>query len=135
MQMGVKRNTKRVGDISEIMVLSALIRAGYYVSVPFGENQRYDLIAEKDNVLYRVQVKTGRLRKGAILFACYSSHSHRGGSMRRYAGEIDFFGVYCPDVDSTYLIPSRMLPRTQVRCASSSQETAKKRKSAGRLAI
>ena len=101
----MKRNTKRIGDYSEIMVLGALIRAGYFVSIPFGENQRYDLIAEKDDVLYRVQVKTGRLRKGAILFACYSSHAHRGGRLRRYVGEIDLFGVYCADVDSVYLIP------------------------------
>jgi len=101
----IKRNTKRIGDLSEIMVLSALIRAGYYVSIPFGEDHRYDLIAEKDNVPYKVQVKSGRLRKGAILFACYSVHVHRGGGMRRYAGEIDLFGVYCSDVDRTYLIP------------------------------
>lgn len=101
----MKRNTKHVGDISEIMVIGALIRAGYYVSIPFGENQRYDLIAEKNNILYRIQVKSGRLRKGAILFACYSSHSHRGGGLRRYDGEIEFFGVYCSEVDSVYLIP------------------------------
>jgi hypothetical protein len=106
METHVKRNTKRIGDLSEIMVLSALIRAGYYVSIPFGENHRYDLIAEKDNVLYKIQVKSGRLRKGAILFACYSSHAHRGGGMRRYTGEIDLFGVYCADVDGVYLIPA-----------------------------
>jgi len=105
METHIKRNTKRIGDLSEIMVLSALIRAGYYVSIPFGEDHRYDLIAEKDDVLYKVQVKSGRLRKGAIVFACYSMHAHRGGGMRRYAGEIDLFGVYCSDVDSTYLIP------------------------------
>ncbi len=105
METVVKRDTKRIGDLSEIMVLGALIRAGYYVSIPFGENHRYDLIAEKHNALYKIQLKTGRLRKGAILFACYSVHVHRGGGMRRYAGEIDLFGVYCPDVDRTYLIP------------------------------
>ena len=106
METNIKCNTKRIGDLSEIMVLGALIRAGYYVSIPFGENHRYDLIAEKDNTLYRVQVKTGRLRKGAILFACYSSHGHRGGGLRRYTGEIDVFGAYCADVDGVYLIPA-----------------------------
>ncbi|HEX5273791.1 MAG TPA: group I intron-associated PD-(D/E)XK endonuclease [Candidatus Rubrimentiphilum sp.] len=106
METHVKRNTKRIGDLSEIMVLAALIRAGYYVSIPFGEDHRYDLIAEKDNAVYKVQVKSGRLRKGAILFACYSSHAHRGGGMRRYTGEIDLFGVYCADVDGVYLIPA-----------------------------
>lgn len=78
-----KRNTKRIGDVSEVMVLGAFIRAGYFVSIPFGGNQRYDLIAEKNNRLCRVQVKTGRFRKGAIVFACYSMHAYRGGGMRR----------------------------------------------------
>jgi len=33
-----KRDTKRVGDISEARVLLALTGAGYRVSKPFGEN-------------------------------------------------------------------------------------------------
>ena len=106
MQTGVKRNTKRVGDISELRVMLALVNAGYRVAIPFGEDQRYDLIIEKDNVLSRVQVKTGRLRNGVILFNCFSSHAHRGGAtVRMYTGEVEFFGVYCPDMDSTYLVP------------------------------
>jgi hypothetical protein len=72
-----RRNTKAIGNFSEIMVMAALVRAGYFVAVPLGHNSRYDLIAEKENKLLRVQVKTGRLRKGAVLFACYSSHAHR----------------------------------------------------------
>ena len=106
MQTGVKRNTKRVGDISELRVMLALVNDGYRVAIPFGEDQRYDLIIEKDNVLSRVQVKTGRLRKGAILFNCYSSHTHRGGAAcRMYTGEIEYFGVYCPDTRGVYLLP------------------------------
>jgi hypothetical protein len=106
METGVKRNTKRVGDVSELRVMCDLVRAGYLVSIPFGENHRYDLIIEKDNVLSRVQVKTGRLRKGVVLFNCYSSHTHRGGAATRmYTGEVEFFGVFCPDTDCTYLLP------------------------------
>jgi len=41
------------------MVMAALARAGYFVAVPLGDNSRYDLIAERDNKLLRVQVKTG----------------------------------------------------------------------------
>ncbi len=102
----LRRNTKAIGNFSEIMVRAALARAGYFIAVPLGDNNRYDLIAEKDNKLLRVQVKTGRLRKGAILFACYSSHAHRKGpSCRPYVNEIDFFGVYCRELDSVYLVP------------------------------
>jgi len=99
---GVKRNTKRKGEISELRVMHDLVRAGYLVSIPFGEDHRYDLIIEKDTVLSRVQVKTGRLRKGVVLFNCYSSHTHRGGSACRvYTGQVEYFGVYCPDNNCT----------------------------------
>jgi hypothetical protein len=101
-----RRNTKAIGQLSEIMVAAELARAGYLVSVPLGENSRYDLIADKDGRLFRVQVKTGRLRNGAIIFACYSSHSHRKGpSCRSYSNEVEFFGVYCRELETAYLIP------------------------------
>jgi hypothetical protein len=111
MQTGVKRNTKRIGDISELRVMHDLVRAGYLVSIPFGEDHRYDLVIEKDGKFESVQVKTGRLRNGVIIFNCYSSHTHRGGSAcRGYAAEIDYFGVYCPQLDATYLIPIAEFP-------------------------
>jgi hypothetical protein len=77
-----KRNTKSVGDLSEVMVIAALVRAGYLVSIPFGENHRYDVIADDGVQLLRIQVKTGRLRGGAINFWCRSSHQHRRSGPR-----------------------------------------------------
>ncbi|HEY4433318.1 MAG TPA: group I intron-associated PD-(D/E)XK endonuclease, partial [Candidatus Cybelea sp.] len=82
----MKRNTKAVGDLSEAVVLAELIQAGYKVSLPFGEGQRYDLILDNEGVLSRVQVKTGRLRNGAILFNCYSVHADREERLRTYRG-------------------------------------------------
>ena len=62
-----KRNTKLTGDISELRVLAALVEAGYHVWLPYGENHRADVVMEDgDGRLYRVQVKTGRLRGGVI---------------------------------------------------------------------
>lgn len=101
-----RRDTKSVGQLSEVMVMGALVRAGYFVSIPFGENSRYDLIAEKDDRLFRVQVKTGRLRKGAIVFNCYSSHTHRKGPCcKPYWNQIDCFGIYCRELETSYLLP------------------------------
>jgi PD-(D/E)XK endonuclease len=100
-----KRDTKSVGDLSEIVVLHALIRLGYPVSVPWGENHRYDLIVEIDETLKKVQVKTGRLRMGSILFNAYSSHAHRKQPARSYRGDADYFGVYCPEVRHVFLVP------------------------------
>lgn len=102
----LRRDTKRIGDLSEAVVLPKMVAAGYHVAIPFGENHRYDLIIEKDHRLWRVQVKTGRYRRGIIRFNCYSSHAHRNGtSCRPYLGEIDLFAVYCPDNGCVYVVP------------------------------
>ena len=86
----------------------ALEQAGYAISMPFGENTRYDLIIDDGASLSRVQCKTGRLRNGAILFATCSSYAHHRSaqfSQRDYIGQIDFFGVYCAETSGAYLIP------------------------------
>ncbi len=51
-------NTKTKGNIAETFVLYKLSEKGYSVSIPFGENCPYDLIAESPNgKLYRIQVR------------------------------------------------------------------------------
>jgi hypothetical protein len=62
------RDTKSKGIISELSVMVALAKAGYRLLLPYGENCRYDVAIEKDGVFKRVQIKTGRLRSGAVLF-------------------------------------------------------------------
>jgi hypothetical protein len=110
-----RRNTKAIGDESEVIVLSRLVRHGYLVSIPFGENQRYDFIADDGAQLLRIQVKTGRMRKGAIQFRCCSSHQHRRSgptSSRPYFGEIDYLAVYCPQNGKVYMVPEKEMVRT-----------------------
>jgi hypothetical protein len=101
-----KRNTKAVGDQSELEVAIQLARAGYIVSKPLGDSHRYDLIIDDGTKLSRVQVKTGRLIAGSIVVRCYSSHTHRGGvAQRSYRGEVDYIGVFCPQTGAAYLVP------------------------------
>ncbi|MBV8198808.1 MAG: hypothetical protein JO263_11790, partial [Candidatus Eremiobacteraeota bacterium] len=101
-----KRNTKRVGLYSELIVLARFAEAGLLVAMPLGDNAPYDLIVDDwGKRSYRIQVKTGRLRRGVVIFNCYASHWHRGGGMVRYTGRIDAFAVYCPDTQEVYLVP------------------------------
>ena len=104
----MKRDTKRIGIVSELKVIAALADAGYHVLIPYGDSVRYDVVIEDDEGTFaRVQIKTGRLKNGAIEFNAFSSHTHRGGvSTRLYVGEVDFFGVYCPQVGRCYLMPA-----------------------------
>jgi hypothetical protein len=87
-------------------VAFALVHVGYVVAKPYGENCRYDLVIDKNGVLSRVQVKTGRLRNGVIEWHCCSTHSQGARLFTKpYTDQIDFFGVYCPQLRTTYLIP------------------------------
>ena len=97
-------NTKQIGDISQIKVMTRFLQKEHSVSVPFGDNQRYDLIFD-DGKLHTVQCKTGRIKDNAITFPTASTYAHRGGKRKNYLNEVDFFGVYCPDNDMVYLIP------------------------------
>ncbi len=107
-----KRDTKTMGDISELRVMTKLIELGYRVALPYGENHRYDIVADDGEKLFRVQVKTGKLRNGVIRYACSTSHYHRGESSRPYFGQIDLLGVFCPGTDAVYLLPADELTAT-----------------------
>ncbi len=110
-----KRNTKLKGDISELRVAIALTEAGYAVSKPLGENQRYDLVADDGTRLLRVQVKSGLVRGGVVVFNCCSTHGHRrtGLTTRPYTGQIDLLAVYCADNGKVYLLPEAELTRSK----------------------
>ncbi|MGH3072875.1 MAG: group I intron-associated PD-(D/E)XK endonuclease [Gaiellaceae bacterium] len=99
---------KLIGDRTTLAVMLGLRQAGYALLVPFGENTRYDLVVDDGNQLARFQCKTGRLREGAIRFAACSTYAHHPNptALRRdYKGEVDFFGVYCPETGGVYLVP------------------------------
>ncbi len=63
--------------------------------------------------LWRIQVKTGRIRGGGIEYNCSSSHAHRGGTTRPYFGHIDYLAVYCPGTQKVYLLPEKELTATK----------------------
>ena len=91
----------------------ALRWRGYGILVPLGENTRYDLVIDDGNRLARVQCKTGRLRRGAIIFATTSTYGHHKSPRivrRGYAGEADLFGVFCPETNGVYLVPIADVP-------------------------
>lgn len=97
-------NSKAKGEISEGHVIAHLLKLGYSVSMPFGDNQRYDLIWDDGERLWRVQVKTARLVNGALMFSCTSINGFTG-ARRSYHGEVDVLLVYSPSTDRVYKIP------------------------------
>src|SRR5438034_8237966 len=99
---------KAIGDRTTLAVMLALQATGYAISVPFGENTRYDLLADDGDCVLRIQCKTGRLQNGAVFFRPSSSYAHHKSprlTRRCYVGEIDFFGVHCRETGGVYLVP------------------------------
>ena len=99
---------KQKGNLTELQCLTAFYEHGCHVSVPFGENSRYDMIADVDGNLIRVQVKTSSIKNGdpnVIEFSCRSSHVNSTGvkNVRYSANEIDYFATYWNG--KCYLIP------------------------------
>lgn len=91
------------GDLTVLAIATALAKRGERILIPFSQAERYDLALDRAGTLYRIQCKTGRMRKGAVLFkAC--SHGPRS-TLRRYGGEIEAFGVYCREIDRCFLVP------------------------------
>jgi PD-(D/E)XK endonuclease len=48
---------KRKGDLAELKVAAELVARGCRLSIPFGEDHDYDLIADFEGRLHRIQVK------------------------------------------------------------------------------
>ena len=101
-------NTKQKGKLTELQCITAFIENGFSVSVPYGDDSRYDFIADKDGELFKIQVKTSSLKKGtenAISFSCRSTHVNCSGvkNTRYTKNEIDYFATYWDN--QCYVVP------------------------------
>jgi hypothetical protein len=96
-----------VGQRTEGAILAELVRRGYKVLLPFGVNQRYDLVLEIGGRFVRAQCKTGRLRNGVVRFKTCSVRSNRRETATRgYEGEVEVFLVYCWENECAYCVPA-----------------------------
>lgn len=85
-------------------MLSALIKHGFDVSVPFGEGRPYDLIVDLGSRDFlRVQCKRAWPLQGCVVFNARSTDHGRGP--QSYIGLADVFGVYFPPTETVYLVP------------------------------
>ena len=99
-------DTKKKGNLTEMQCMSAFMAQGCGVSIPFGDNSKYDFIADIDGHLLKIQVKTASLKDdNAIKFSCRSTHVNCTGvkNIRYSANDIDYFATYWDN--KCYLIP------------------------------
>ena len=102
------KNVKYTGNITELECYLAFLKLGHNISIPYGDCERYDFIADVNGHLLRVQCKTSSFAnedKTSIRFSCRSLNKVNGKQkMHKYSkDEIDFFATSHDGV--CYLVP------------------------------
>lgn len=102
-------NTNNLGDLGELKVITKLTEFGVEVFTPFSKASKCDLIAEYNNKLYKIQVKTTEKSKDEkILFSLSSSvpKANKKYEHHKYTPEeIDLFLLYNYEKDCIYILP------------------------------
>jgi hypothetical protein len=98
--------------MAEIMIAADLVRRGYKVAIPYGEDWDYDLIVCREERLERVQCKYTR-SDGRVMTIRPRSHSLTNGKIRatkRYtAAMIEWLAVYDATTERCYYVPAAEL--------------------------
>jgi len=95
--------TKQKGDIAEAFVTYLLKQEGFNVLIPWGEDNRYDLVAEKNGVFKRIQVKYVTPKNGALDVPIRSSNNY---NIIHYSPkDIDVIAACYPKLNKVYFIP------------------------------
>ena len=98
--------SKEKGNLTELQCLTAFYDLGHKVSIPYGENCRYDFILDVNNTLLRIQVKTSKsVSDECFSFATRSTRVNSQGSIsKNYTKEeIDYFATFYQG--KCYLVP------------------------------
>ena len=105
-------NTKDKGNIGEAIILSEFIKRNIQVSIPFGDNARYDLIAEFNNKLNKIQIKycSEVINSNSIMCKCSSSTNHTTNKhLSTYDNDVDYMAFYIASIDKLLLVPIEQL--------------------------
>ena len=94
------------------MIAADLIRRGYRIAIPYGEDSNFDLILCRDDRLERVQCKYTH-SDGIVITVRPRSHSLTNGRVRaikRYtAAMIEWLAVYDATTERCYYVPATEL--------------------------
>lgn len=109
-------NTKEKGDIGLTEAIAEFTRNAFHVSLPLSEHLKYDMIAEKEGFLSRVQVRYTSLSKDRkINVKLQSSWSNKAGNHfnPRVKGDYDILAIYCPQTKQCYFIADQEFESTK----------------------
>ena len=101
-------DTGRIGAIAETAIAAEAAQLGFTVLRPIAGGLRYDLAFEIGGRFIRVQCKSARCHRDAVVVKAMTSRRVAGGGYRRgtYSpDEIDVVAAYCPEVGRCFAVP------------------------------
>jgi hypothetical protein len=104
--------TKGKGDLAELKVACDLVRRGYQIAIPYGEDCDFDLVVCSKVGLERVQIKHAVSRDGVVVVKCrsYSLTNGRVRQVKHYTSDvIDWIAVWDSTTDRCFYVPAREL--------------------------
>lgn len=109
-------NTKSIGNIGEAKAIMKFTELGIPVYLPFGENERADMIIDLNGELLKIQVKTSTVYKdGGTKFTLCCSRGHKEIYKTIYTeDDIDYFVLYSIPTDEMYMIHVNDTPNTSI---------------------
>ena len=105
-------NSTDKGNIGEAIVLAEFTKRQIQVAIPFGDNARYDLIAEFNGKLNKIQVKyCGQITENnSFTCPCASSTNHTTNKhLTTYDNDVDYMAFYITSIDKLLLVPIEQL--------------------------
>lgn len=105
-------NTKDKGNIGEAIVLAEFIKRQIQVSIPFGDNARYDLIADFNGKLNKIQIKyCSRVSENnSFVCQCSSSTNHTTNKcLSTYENDVDYIAFYLASINQVLLVPIEVI--------------------------
>jgi hypothetical protein len=99
--------TKQLGDIAEAAIMADVLRRGYRVLLPYGEDWPFDLMVLRNGIYERVQCKYGRSDGRVLVAKCDSTNNW---SVIRYTkATIDVLAVWDSTTGRCFYIPAEEL--------------------------
>ena len=101
-------NSKDKGNIGEAVALAEFTKYGIQCAIPFGDNARYDLIAEFNGKLNKIQVKFCNSKTECDSYTCrlVSSKNHTTNKvLSNYTEDVDYMVFYIKELNVCLLVP------------------------------
>lgn len=94
--------------MGEIAIMSDILKKGYKVAIPYGEDWDFDLLVlkdEKNGKFERLQCKYVKSDGRTIIVSCRSTNNWK---TKKYTSQtVDWIAVYDETTDKCYYIPSK----------------------------